>query len=197
VKHYKTRVVERFAEYGVMDFHKTILAHCLHLSDDERSLLRGSPAWVVHNTESNQNNGVGLFSSQGMGRRVMLGTDGMHSDMLRAFKAAFFGAPKTDGLDFSGIYAQFRNVNKYIFFNEVAGDGPDNLVILDYPTPTPLTQENFLGHLIFGIESSQVRHVISNGALIVEDRKLLNVDEPEILRASQELAKLLWKKMQS
>ncbi len=197
VRNYGKRVVERFSEMGVLDFSKTILAHCLHLSDHERKLVRQSPAWVVHNTESNQNNGVGVFSSMELGERLMLGTDGMHSDMLRAAKAAYFGALKTDGLDFSGIYRRFRNVHQYIASNKFKGDDASNLVVLDYPTPTPITNENFLGHFLFGIESSHVKHVIASSELIVKDRVLQKVDEGEILRQTRPLAEKLWQKMQA
>jgi cytosine/adenosine deaminase-related metal-dependent hydrolase len=197
LQHYGKRVVERFSEAGVLDFSKTILAHGIHLDSHERQLVRNSKAWVVHNTESNQNNGVGCFTSEGLGDRLMLGTDGMHSDMLRSAKAAFFGAPKTDALDFPGIYRRFRNVHLYIAGNQFCGDGRDNLVVLKYPSPTPLTANNFLGHFVFGIESSHVEHVISNGELIVENRCILRVDEQEVLDRARTLAERLWKKMQA
>jgi len=193
--HFGKRVVERFSDHGVLEFPATILAHCLHLDNHERALVKASPAWVVHNTESNQNNGVGVFTSRGLGERLMLGTDGMHSDMLRAAKAALYGAPKSDGLDFGGLYNRFRNVHQYIASNHFTGDGPDNLVVLDYPSPTPVTPDNFLGHFIFGIDSSHVRHVISGGELIVKDRIITKVNEAEILQQSQLLAGELWKKM--
>jgi cytosine/adenosine deaminase-related metal-dependent hydrolase len=33
---------------------------------------------------------VGYFNGTGLGENIMLGTDGMHSDMLQSMKAAFF-----------------------------------------------------------------------------------------------------------
>jgi cytosine/adenosine deaminase-related metal-dependent hydrolase len=83
------RVIERLEKAGVLSSPKTLLVHCLHLEDNEKELIRESPAWVVQNCESNLNNNVGYFSGAGLGENIMLGTDGMHSDMLQSAKAAF------------------------------------------------------------------------------------------------------------
>ena len=45
--------------------------------------------FIVQNTESNLNNNVGVTNYRELGENVILGTDGMHSDMLRSAKAAF------------------------------------------------------------------------------------------------------------
>jgi len=173
-----------------------VLAHCLHLSDHERSLLAGSPAWVAENMESNQNNQVGCFNSKGMNRNIMLGTDGMHSDMLRSAKASFFAGQNYDTIDYPGIYRRFRNVHHYLRNNAFSGDADNNLVVLDYDTPTPMTATNFLGHFLFGIESKHVTHVISNGVLIVENRKVITVNETDILAEAKFQANRLWERMQ-
>lgn len=196
-EHYGCRVVERFAKAGVLDHPATILAHGIHLDAHERGLVRQSPCWIVHNTESNQNNRVGVFSARGLGQNIMLGTDGMHSDMLRAAKAAFYGAPAGDGLDYAGIYHRFRNVHRYLAANHFSGDGDDNLVVLDYPSPTPISRDNFYGHFLFGWESSNVRHVIAGGEFIVKNRKIVKMAEEDILREARKQATVLWQRMQA
>ncbi len=192
---YKLRVIERFANAGVLQFPKTILGHCIHLDEFERSLVDKSPAWVVQNTESNLNNKVGHFSSDGIGRKIMLGTDGMHSDMLRSAKTAFFSGHNYDSIDYVETYRRFRNVHHYLHSNGFEGDAENNLVVLDYDSPTPLTKTNFLGHFLFGIESRHVMHVISNGKLILKNGEITTVNEAEILEESRLQAKRLWDKM--
>jgi hypothetical protein len=54
---------------------------------------------------------------------------------------------------------------------------------------------NLLGHFIFGLTSNDVRHVISDGKLIVKDKTVLTVDEAEILNFTQEQARKLWERM--
>jgi cytosine/adenosine deaminase-related metal-dependent hydrolase len=195
IRHYRMRVIKRLESAGALQFSKTILAHCLHLDDHERSLVERSPAWVVQNMESNLNNSVGLFTSKGIGSQIMLGTDGMHSDMLRSAQAAFFAGHNFDSIDYAETYRRFRNVHHYLSENGFSGDGANNLVILDYDTPTPLTSNNFLGHFLFGFKASNVFHVISGGKLIVESRNLVSVNEKEILAEAQLQATRLWKKM--
>jgi len=192
---YHSRVVERLAKAGVPDFPKTILGHCLHLDNSERKLLANSPAWVVQNMESNLNNSVGLFSSRGLSERIMLGTDGMHSDMLRSAKAAFFAGHQSDAIDYSETYRRFRNVHNYLKSNNFKGDGDNNLVVLDYDTPTPFNSSNFLGHFLFGLESKHVQHVIAKGKIIVENGNLITVDEDRILKEARVQAERLWQKM--
>ncbi|NTW23240.1 MAG: amidohydrolase family protein [Lentimicrobium sp.] len=192
---YHSRVVDRLAKAGVLNFPKTILGHCLHLDNYERKLLENSPVWVVQNMESNLNNSVGLFNSMGLSERIMLGTDGMHSDMLRSAKAAFFAGHTFDSIDYVESYRRFRNVHNYLNSNNFKGDGDNNLVVLDYDTPTPFNSSNFLGHFLFGLESKHLQHVIARGKIIVENGKLTTVDEDRILKEARVQAERLWLKM--
>ena len=125
----------------------------------------------------------------------MMGTDGMHSDMLRSAKTAFFSGHNYDTIDYGETYRRFRNVHHYLHSNNFTGDGENNLVVLDYDTPTPLSSTNFYGHFLFGIESRHVEHVISSGKLIVKHGRISTVDEEKILAESMIQAKRLWDKM--
>ena len=83
----------------------------------------------------------------------------------------------------------------YLNNNNFDGDGENNLVVLDYDSPTELNEQNFLGHFIFGLASNHVQHVISNGKLIVKNRIIQTVIEEEILQFTNEQAARLWKKL--
>jgi len=150
---------------------------------------------VVQNTESNLNNKVGFFNAAGLGNNIMMGTDGMHSDMLRSAKAAFFVGQNFDTIGYDSVYQRFRNADKYLNNNGFKGHGPNNLVVLDYDSPTPFNQGNFLGHFVFGLDSRHIQHVISQGKLVVENQHLLTVDEEKILASAKIQAERLWAKM--
>ncbi len=192
---YGQRVLERLQEFGILDSSKTILGHCLHLTNAERDIIRNSKAFVVQNMESNLNNNVGLFNAVGLGDRIMLGTDGMHSDMIRSAQAAFFSGQAKDTIDFVSAYQRFRKVHDYLDKNNFSGDGENNFVILDYPTPTDFNQDNFLGHFLFGWSSNHVKDVISNGKLIVKDGIMQTLNEAEILQFTKEQSIRLWNKL--
>jgi cytosine/adenosine deaminase-related metal-dependent hydrolase len=194
-QHFQKSVIERIKLMGGLTNPKTILVHCLHLNDTERRTIDASGAWVAQNTESNLNNKVGFFNSVGLGDKIMLGTDGMHCDMLRAAKASYFTGLNFDKVDLPGIYNRFRNVQRYIIQNNFGGNGENNLVVLDYNPQTEFSTANFLSHFIYGIESKHIQHVISNGRLIVKDRKMTMLDEYAITKVSKDLSKNLWKKM--
>jgi cytosine/adenosine deaminase-related metal-dependent hydrolase len=192
---YGKRVVERLADAGALELKKSIFSHCIHLSDTEKDLLRKSGVWVAQNVESNQNNNVGLTGYGAFAANVLLGTDGMHSDMLRSAKAAFLVGQATEGIGFDGIYRRFRNIHRYIQESGAQGDAENNLVVLDYDSPTELTARNFLGHFVYGIESRHVETVICKGKVIVENRCVVNVDEAEVMAFAREMGKKLWHKM--
>lgn len=194
---YGISVVERLQKFGMLNSPKTLIVHALHVNENERKLLAQSPAWVVQNTESNLNNNVGFFNSDGLNERIMIGTDGMHGDMLRSAQAAFFAGQPFDKIDFPESYRRFRNTDKYLNSNSFEGYTDNNLVVMDYPSGTPLTSDNFLGHFLFGFRAGHVQHLISQGKIIVKNRKMQTVNEDELLAFSQEQAKKLWKKMKS
>jgi len=192
---YGQRVLERFQSAGALELSQSIFAHCIHLSDREKELLRDAGVWVVQNVESNQNNNVGVAAYDALTPNTMLGTDGMHCDMLRSAKAAFLAGQATENVGFDSIYNRFRNVHRYISEVGAQGDGDNNLVILNYDAPTELTPDNFLGHFVYGLDARHVETVIAQGRVIVERGTVTRVDEREVLAFAREMSTKLWEKM--
>ncbi|SMP68690.1 Cytosine/adenosine deaminase [Desulfonatronum zhilinae] len=195
LEQYGKRVVQRLADAEALASPRTLLAHCVHLDAAERELLRRSPVLVAQASESNLNNNVGLGRYDDLGPRVILGTDGMHVDMLRALKAAFIAGQSTESLGFREAYDRLRRTHELIRRVNAPGDGPNNLVILDYDTPTPMTPDNMLGHFLFGLEAVHVHTVIAQGRIVVENRRLVSHDESEILGYAREQAQRLWERL--
>ncbi len=194
-KTYCKRVAERLRDAGGLASSKTILGHCLHCNDEERKIISDSGVWVVSNVESNQNNNVGLTDYDWLDN-VMLGTDGMHNDMLRSAKAHHLCCSTTGGVGYDEVYRRFRNIHNYLAQFPGIGDGANNLVILDYDPPTELTADNFFGHFLFGLEALHVHTVIARGRVIMEDRRSTLVDEEEVLSFAREQGLRLWEALQ-
>ncbi|MEI6696497.1 MAG: amidohydrolase family protein [Bacteroidota bacterium] len=193
---YGMRVVERLQKHGALDLDKTILGHCLFLNDKEKEIIANSTSWVVQNMESNLNNRVGYFDGSGMGNRIMLGTDGMHSDMIQSARSVFLAGKDHEMLSPDAVYQRFRNSHQFIKSNNFKGDAANNLVVMDYDSPTEINSSNFSGHFVYGINSKHIQHVISNGKLIVKDGCLTTVNETEVLGFCREMGKKLWVAMQ-
>jgi cytosine/adenosine deaminase-related metal-dependent hydrolase len=196
IENHGCRVIERLDNAGALASNKTLLAHCIHLDDDERKILAESRAWIAINTESNLNNQVGLFSNKGtLEQKVLLGTDGMHSDMLRNAQINHFVHKQADQLDLTASYRRLRRVHHYLEENKIGGDGANNLIILKYQSPTPVDSDNWLGHLYYGLTAADITGVICNGEWIIRDGRFTKVDQTLIYRFSNEQARRLWKKL--
>lgn len=191
---YGVSVMERLHQTGALDLKGNILGHGIHLDKEERELVKNSGSWMAVNADSNLNNRVGFFTSEGFGDKIMLGTDGMHSDMIKSAQTAFFAGQNFDNIDMGMVYNRLRSSEKYLHENGHAF-GENNLIVLDYDSPTPLTENNFIGHFFFGFENRHITHSISNGKLIFSEGKLQTVDEEIILKESAKAAMDLWDKM--
>ncbi len=188
------RVVERFAAAGVLDLPGSLLVHCLHLSDRERDILRESSAWIAHCPESNANNAVGTFRWDGLDPdRVLLGTDGLHGDMLRGLRAAYFAGQATGGLGSDHAWAALWNADRYLAVHHPAARRGNDVVLFDYDPPTPLTADNLPAHACFGLDARHVRTVIADGRIVLHEGRLTVLDEHDTLAYCREQAGRLWR----
>ena len=190
---YGKTVVQRLKEAGALDLPQTILGHCVHVTDEDRKILAASPCWIVQNVESNQNNNVGLAGYR-YHKNVMLGTDGMHSDMIRSAQSAYFAGIPVEGINCAEAYARLRATHAHIALHKAPGDAANNLIILDYDSPTPLTQGNALGHIFYGWHAGHVHTVISEGRVRVEKGHFCG-DETGILEFAHQQARRLWDRL--
>ena len=188
------RVLERFAAAGALSSPKTLLAHGLHLDAKEKRLLRQSPAWLVQNPESNQNNSVGQLDASGLDR-LLLGTDGMHGDMLASARAAYLsGRAQAQGTPLEA-YRRLRRAHDYLAEGGFSGDSDNNLVLLDYVPPTPIDAGNWAAHVLYGLGRAHVESVISRGRLIVSGRRMLSVDEDAVRAQARRQTERLWRRL--
>ncbi len=190
------RVATRLAEAGALALPGTLLAHGLHLDATERELVRASGAWVVQNPESNQNNGVGTFRWDGLDPdHVLLGTDGLHGDMLRSARAAFLAGRGAGESDASLAWRALSNNERYLARHHPVALRRNDVVILDYAPPTPLQAGNLIAHAFFGLDARQVWTVIADGGIVLQNGELTLIDEAEILRACRDQATRLWDRL--
>jgi len=70
-----------------------------------------------------------------------------------------------------------------------------DVIISDYAPATPITDDNIWGHILFGVMNSPVRTTICNGRVLMQDHKVLCLDEEMIVQESKKYAKRLWERM--
>jgi cytosine/adenosine deaminase-related metal-dependent hydrolase len=81
-------------------------------------------------------------------------------------------------------------------FGLIRSGAPADIVVLQYDTPTPLTAENFAGHLMYGMSSAMVRDVVIAGRVVLRDRKITTTNEAKIRALGRTHAARLWETMQ-
>jgi putative selenium metabolism protein SsnA len=209
LKRYKKRVTERLRDLGILTG-KTVLAHGIHLDENEKDILAQADAILVHNPQSNMNNAVGIADIPGLlerGLLVGLGNDGFGYEMLSDLRAMFLvhklmqKDPKALGLD-QAYKIFFENncaIVKRLFGVDVGKIRPGykaDLILVDYLPPTPLHEGNFMGHLVFGLAGTlQVLTTIVNGRVLMKDRRILGVDEESAYKEACAVTQKLWSKI--
>ena len=200
-KKHKQDIVERLENFGILR-KKSLVVHGVHLSKKQLATIEKSGAWMIHNPRSNMNNAVGHAPLNWYGEHAALGTDGFPADMFEESKFGYFrNAESESPVGFSRIPEMLQNGQRLAseFFGRSFGTlqkgSPADLVVLGYCPPTPLTSRNFLGHFLFGMNSSMIEHVIVNGNRIVWDKQLIGIDEGEVMQKASVAAKKLWSRM--
>ena len=202
------RVVQRLDEYGIWG-PKTIAAHCVHIDEAEREILRNSGTWITHQPRSNMNNGVGAAAIDDMlalDMPLCLGNDGFSNNMWAEWKAAYLlhkvvnrDPRRANGADVARM-AVYNNARLAAQFFDEAQPGDlqvgaaADIIFVDYHPFTPLSAGNLPWHIIFGFESSMVTTTIVNGQVLMRDRQLLTLDESAIAETALALAPGVWER---
>jgi cytosine/adenosine deaminase-related metal-dependent hydrolase len=84
-----------------------------------------------------------------------------------------------------------------IRLGELAEGLPADMAIMDYQPPTRLSEANFLGHLIFGLVDATVDTTVCRGQILMQNKKILSMDEERIAARSRELAPQMWQRLQA
>jgi len=204
---YGVPTVERLHRLGATG-ERSLFVHCVHVDEAEMDTLAATRTCVAHNPESNMNNAVGVTKVLTMlkkGVLVGLGTDGMSSDMLAQMRCAYL----LQRLDQRDPRVAFVEAPTMLLQNnaeicerqfglrlgEIAEGLPADLAILDYRPPTPLDENNFLGHLIFGLVNAPVDTTVCRGTILMRGKKIQSLDEERIAARSRELAPKMWRRL--
>lgn len=206
---YGVPTVERLHRLGLTG-EKSIFVHCVHIDEAEMDTIASTNTIVVHNPESNMNNAVGVtkvLKLLGKGILAGLGTDGMNSDMLTQMRCAYL----LHRLDNHDPRVAFMEAPQMLLKNnadiverqfgirvgELAEGRPADMAILDYIPPTPMDENNFLGHLIFGMTDAPVDTTVCRGQILMKNKQILTMDEERLAARARELAPQMWKRLQA
>lgn len=204
---YGKRVVERLRDMNILG-DKTIAVHCIHVTDDELNILRDTNTMVVHNPESNMGNAVGcqpFLELHQKGITIGLGTDGYTSDMTESMKVANIihkHVKQNPSVAWGEVPVSMFENNRKIAQKYFSGDlgilragALADVIVVDYDPLTPMNENNINSHILFGFTGKDVVTTIIDGKVIMQDRKLVGINEKEIFKTSREVGKKLWDRM--
>jgi cytosine/adenosine deaminase-related metal-dependent hydrolase len=206
-EHFTMGVVERLLKHGILG-RDTLAVHCVHVDEKEIDILAETGTSVIHNPQSNMNNGVGIadiVAMQQKGIKVGLGTDAMTVNMREELRAALWAQRllhKNPSVAFMEVITTLFKNNASIAsriwgtpLGELREGAAADIAIVDYKPPTPLVDETLYGHLLFGIPHAPVVTTIVDGKVLMQDRKLkINIDEEQVAARSREMATKLWER---
>jgi 5-methylthioadenosine/S-adenosylhomocysteine deaminase len=179
-----------------------IACHCVWLTEAEMDLLARRGVKVAHNPESNMKLASGVAPVPELlarGVTVGLGTDGCASNNnLDLFQEMDSAAklhkvhrldptvmPSEVVLEMATLGgAKVVGLEKEIGSLEVGKKA--DIIILDLNRPHLQPIYSIISHLVYSATGADVRDVIIDGKLIMQDRKLLTLDEEAVLHKAQE-----------
>ncbi|WP_427182129.1 amidohydrolase [Paenibacillus sp. TC-CSREp1] len=189
---------EYLVEAGMFDHAHVLLAHAVHLNENDVSKLKGMRGGVAHNPVSNLKLGCGIAPIEAMrteGITVGLGTDGAGSattlDMFEEIKAACW-LQKLDYGDPTRIPARevlnmaTRGSAKLLSLHDEVGvlapGYKADLILIDLAKPHLQPIHNMESLLAYSVNGADVHTTIVDGRILMRDRKLLTLDEDELYR---------------
>ncbi len=183
----------------------TVLAHSVYLTDDEIAHLATTGAGLAHNPQSNMKMGImratPVARALEAGIPVGIGTDGpasnnnldLFDEMDTAAKLAKFTTGDPSVLPAETVFrmataggAQVLNLHSEIGSLEVGKRADIVLVDTRRAGLTPLYQ--LYSHLVYATQGGDVTTVLVNGRVVVRDRRILTVDEEEIMERARAFA---------
>ncbi len=180
-----------------------LAAHCVHLDQEDIEILARKKVGVVHCPESNMKLASGISPVAGLikaGALVALGTDGAASnnnlDMMEEMHTAALLQKVAAGDPM--VLPSFETLKIATHNGALALGLKDlgliktgmtaDLILVDFRKPHLYPRHDLAAHLVYAAQSADVDTVIINGEIVMEGRKVLTMDEEEVMERAQECA---------
>ncbi len=191
-------------ETGVLDS-DFIAIHMVHATDEDIDILAKCNAGVIHNPHSNMLLGSGISPVNKMidkGIRVGLGTDSASSNNSLSILSELQTAArlhKVAAMDPSVLSARHAlqmatSINADIFgltgtTGTLAKGYSADLLIINTNAANMLPVYDHYAQIVYSMENRNIESLVVNGSVVMEDRKILTLDEEVILREVEKWTK--------
>lgn len=195
---------------GVFDKTPFYLAHGVHLTDEELDMLKDKPCSIVYNPNSNLKlrSGIAPVSKwKKLGINIAMGTDGASSNNnLNILKDLNTGllANRVSTEEFADCLTPFEILRASTFGGakalgretetgtlEVGKYADIQLIDMNQVNTTPMNDP--YSALVYSADRENIRTLICRGKVLMQDRRLLTLDEESIKKQVRET----WKNVQT
>ncbi len=199
---YQTSVIRLLAQVGGLS-PRSVLAHCVHLDDEEIDLIADSGTHVAHNPLSNLKLASGFAPIPKMLEKninVTLGTDGAISgndmDMWLAMKlaATIHKAVDSDPSAISPEQALHmatlngaRALGAIDRLGSIETGKRADFLLIDIDGPHAAPMFNPINHLVFSATKNDVCDVFVGGRQLVKNREIITMDVADIISQVKKL----------
>ncbi len=199
-------LADRFDKLNILR-EDSLAIHGVHLSEEEYKILADNGVFLIHNPESNMGNAVGAINLRKALEKnlvIGLGTDGYTTDMFESINVADLlqkhdnSNPTLGGEDIKKIaFKNNRKIAKSYFGKElgvIKKNAPADIIIVDYKAPTPINDENYFYHILFGFNGGLVDTTIVNGHVLMENQEVKVVDYEKTIERCKKQARDFWRR---
>ena len=205
---YGKSIIQRFDDTGIL-IPDSLIVHGVALSDEELDIIAKRKCYMVVNTTSNMNNAVGLpyiknYLNHGI--KVMMGNDGLNSNMASEYMNAMFSAhlraESPTALGVGEIKQMIKNAYEYagrrlgVKLGQFKSGFEADFMKVKYTPFTKMDESNALGHIVFGLfPNFKPSDVYTYGKKRVKNYKIASKSLENQVIEARKYADELWTKV--
>ncbi len=204
---YNMTVVDRYLKHNLLN-PDSILAHCVHINEDEAKIISEKKTVIALNPTSNMNNAVGSFNIDIFRNNnipIIIGNDGLGTNIAKEWTYFFFagkaGINDPVGIGFDELLSYINGSYDYfgrrmgIKIGKIKKGYVADFVLVPYLNPTDMDENNAFGHVFFGLfDNFKPSCVIVKGKTLIENYKSI-FDEETLYKNARMASQALWKRL--
>lgn len=190
-----------YEKLGVLS-NQLIAAHCIYVDEKDIELLKKYNVNIAHVPEGNAKGGMAapLKNFLDSHINITLGTDNGSADMIDAMRIGLcisrvredgFSVMPMDFLEMATINGA-KAVGREKDLGSLEVGKLADILVLNFRKPHLIPCLNPVGTILHTSIGSDIEKVFVNGRMLVDDGKIIQTDEEEIIKEAQKVAERRW-----
>lgn len=172
---------------------KVLAAHCVHLTDEDLTILTENGAALAHNPTSNLKLGSGcadIMRMKKFGADICIGTDGASSNnSVNMLKELNLASLMTCGVKMDPLAVGAEDVIRwatnaralgFIDSGAIEEGKKADFIILDCDSPNMTPCHNPVSNVVYSANESNVKYVFVEGKMLYKNGEFLTLDKEKI-----------------